>query len=68
MVSLSNTANLQTNCEYSIKDDNDVKLSLTHIRKLKNTAKDETLAIEETVLLTKATIDREKLDVSVKKV
>lgn len=46
----------------------DVKFLLAHIRKMQNTAESETSAIEKTVLLTKATISREKSDVNVKKV
>lgn len=68
MVHLPNSRNLQTKHKYSIEDDDNVKFSLLHIRKLKNTAEVEALAIDKTVLLIKAMIDKRKSYVSVRKV
>lgn len=41
---------------------------MVYIRKIQNIAKSETLAIDKTVLLIKAKIDKKKLDVSIRKV
>ena len=53
---------------YNIEDDDVVKLSLTYIRKMQNTAKIEVLAIDKMALSTKIIIGEKGLDISVKKV
>lgn len=59
---------LQSQCRYSIEDDNNDKLLLAHISKMSNIAKSETLAIDKKVLSIKATISKKKSDIRVKKV
>lgn len=41
---------------------------MTHIRKMQNTIEGKTLAIDKTVLLTKAIICKKEFNVSIKKV
>lgn len=50
------------------ENDNDVKLLLTHIKKMQNIDEVNTLVSNKTILSTKAVIERNKLDVSVEKV
>lgn len=59
---------MQNHFSYIIEDNNDnVKLSLAHIRKiLANIGEDKTLAIKDTSVLTKATIARNKINVSIR--
>lgn len=68
MVCSVNIKNFQIKHKYSIKDNDDVKLSLAYIRKMKNTAKSETSAIDKTILSTKTIIDTGESDVNVRKI
>lgn len=67
MVCLSNPENLRIKYKYSIENNKDLKFSLAHNRKMKNTAEDQTSAINKKVILTKAMIGREESNVIIKK-
>ena len=52
---------MQSQSSYSIKENDDTKILLTHIRKMPHTADDKTASTEDT-------IDREKSDVYSRKI
>lgn len=49
---------MQSQYKYNIKNNNNVKSLLVHIRKMQNVAKSEIIIINKIVLLTKAMINR----------
>lgn len=51
-----------------IEDDDDVKLSLTYIKKFQNNAEVRILVSNETVSSTKGVVRRKKINVSIRKV
>lgn len=67
MVYPTKFANWQIKCRYNIKNNDNIKLPLAHIRKIKNTVEGKTLAIDKTITLTKAIMGRKKSDISVRK-
>lgn len=59
---------MQTQCKYSIEDDDNVELALAHLKNMQNILESKTSAIDKTVLSTKAMIVREESNFSVRKV
>lgn len=62
-----NFRRLQTQCN-SIDDDDNVKLSSAHIKKLKNITKVETLTSNETASSSKSVVSKKKIDINIRKV
>ena len=51
-----------------MEDDDNVKLLLTHIRKMQNIAEVEKLAIDKTALLNKVAVSGKRPDISIRKI
>lgn len=56
---------MQSLRSYSIEDDNNVKLLLTHIRKIQNIAEVKVLEINKTTLSTKVVVYRKRPNINV---
>ena len=59
---------MQNQCNYIIKDNDNVKFLLAYIKKMQNTTKVERLAINKTASLTKIVVGKKKLDINNKKI
>lgn len=51
---------MQNKRNYQIKDNDNVELLLTHIKKMQNITKVKVLVIDKTALLTKVAIDKKR--------
>lgn len=56
---------MQIKCRYSIKDNNNIKIPLRHVRKIKNITKNKILATDRTIHLTNVKRNRKKSDFSI---
>lgn len=59
---------MQTEYKYTIDDNDNIKLSLANIRKMKHIVEVEKIAMDKTVLLTKLTMGKRESDLSVRKI
>lgn len=59
---------MQSQYKYSLKDDVDIKFSLTYIKIMQNTAEGKISLIDEKTLLTKVIIGKQELDISIRKI